>query len=101
MLTSLRYRPIPSRLKGGHLQHLARTSARRRDKGPALRIRERLVRSTRNLPNRGWHTSNGRDSLASTRLPALGIPDPVELRNSDQARSVEHGVVDDDAGSLV
>jgi len=52
MLTSLRYPRIPSRLKGGHVQHLARTRARRRDKGPTLRIPERLVGTNRNLPNR-------------------------------------------------
>lgn len=42
-----------------------------------------------------------RDSLASTSVPAQVFLTPVELRNSDQARGIEHGVVDDDAGSLV
>src|SRR5674476_1535049 len=45
MLTSFCYPPIWSRLTGGHLHRLARTSAPQSDKGPALRAADWLVRA--------------------------------------------------------
>ena len=39
-----------------------------------------------------------RDSLASTSVPTWVFLTLIELGNTDQARGIEHGVVDDDAG---